>query len=199
MTERDKIKSSIQKSALELFSLNGYYQTSIAEITTNANISKGLFYHYYSSKESFFKKIIFEQIDLLMNYLPKKNEEDLNDDKIVYFINKVILPSLDDNKTHWKLLILLLSQQLLYETTFNYLMKSSVFIEYKKMLCIFFKEKGYENPSIEVELFTSSLMGICIQYITYSSEIPIKKILYQFARNTISKKAKTHEKLPKVQ
>jgi len=38
-------------------------------------------------------------------------------------------------------------------------------------------------------------MGICIQYITYSSEIPIEEIFNQFARNTISKKAKTHEKL----
>ncbi len=51
MTERGKAKettkSRVLKSALALFSVNGYYQTSIAEITTNAHISKGLFYHYY--------------------------------------------------------------------------------------------------------------------------------------------------------
>ena len=51
MTKRDKskiaTKSRICKSALELFSVVGYFQTSIAEITTNAHISKGLFYHYY--------------------------------------------------------------------------------------------------------------------------------------------------------
>jgi AcrR family transcriptional regulator len=68
MTERGKAKettkSRVRKSALALFSVNGYYQTSIAEITTNARISKGLFYHYYSSKESLFEEIILESIEL---------------------------------------------------------------------------------------------------------------------------------------
>jgi AcrR family transcriptional regulator len=53
MTKRDEIKkikkSEIHKSALELFSKNGYFQTSIADIVKKSNISKGLFYHYYCS------------------------------------------------------------------------------------------------------------------------------------------------------
>jgi AcrR family transcriptional regulator len=195
MTEREKAKeitkSRVRKFALALFSVNGYYQTSIAEITTNARISKGLFYHYYSSKESLLEEIILESIESLLNYLPHINEEDFNDDKLVYFINNVILPSLDEDKTHWEFLIFLLSQQPLYKTAFNYLTKSSAFIEYENILRGFFKEKGYENPDIEVKLFTSSLMGICIQYISNPSDIPIKKIMSQFTNNIITKKAKT--------
>ncbi len=195
MTKRDKSKIStkirIRKSALELFSVVGYFQTSIAEITTNAHISKGLFYHYYSSKESLFEEIILESIESLLNYLPQNNEEDFNDDKLYFFINKVILPSLDEDKTHWELLILLLSQQKLYKTAFNYLTKSSTFIKYERMLCRFFKEKGCENPDVEVKLFTSSLMGICIQNISNPLNIAIKKIMNQFTNNTITKIAKT--------
>jgi len=142
MTKRDKAnkitKSRIRKSALVLFSVVGYSQTSIAEITTSAHISKGLFYHYYSSKEALLEEIILESIETLLNHLPHSNEEDFNDDKLVYFINNVILPSLDNDTTHWKLLILLLSQQILYETAFNYLTKSSTFIEYERILCHFF-------------------------------------------------------------
>ena len=194
MTEREKAKettkSRVRKSALALFSVNGYYQTSISEITTNARISKGLFYHYYSSKESLFEEIIFESIESLLNYLPQNNEEDFNDDKLDYFINKVILPSLDEDKTHWELLILLLSKQTSYKTAFDYLTKSSTLIEYERMLCRFFKEKGCKNPDIEVKLFTSSLMGICIQYISNPSAIPIKKIMNQFTSNIITKRAK---------
>ena len=69
--------------------------------------------------------------------------------------------------------------------------KSSTFIEYEKMLYHFFKEKGCENPDIEAKLFTSSLMGICIQYIANPSEMPIKKIMKQFTHNIIAKRAKT--------
>ncbi len=194
MTKRDKLKIStkirIRKSALELFSVVGYFQTSIAEITTNAHISKGLFYHYYSSKESLLEEIMLEHVDSLLSYLPQDN--DFNDDKLDCFINKVILPSLYNDKNHWKFLTLLLSQQILYKTAFNYLTKSSTFIEYERILCHFFKEKGYENPDIEVKLFTSSLMGICIHYITSPSDMPIKKIMNQFTSNIISKN-KNHE------
>jgi AcrR family transcriptional regulator len=191
MTERGKAKettkSRVRKSGLALFSVNGYYQTSIAEITTNAHISKGLFYHYYSSKESLFEEIILESIESLLNYLPQNNEEDFNDDKLDYFINKVILPSLDEDKTHWELLILLLSQQTFYKTAFNYLTKSNTFTKYERMLCRFFKEKGCENPDIEVKLFTSSLMGICIQYIINPTDLPIKEIMKQFTSRIITK------------
>jgi len=191
MTKRDKskiaTKSRMRKSALELFSVVGYFQTSIAEITTNAHMSKGLFYHYYSSKEALFEEIILESIESLLNYLPQNNEENFNDDKLDYFINKVILPSLDEDKTHWELLILLLSQQTLYKTAFNYLTKSSIFIEYENILCRYFKAKGYEKPDVEVKLFTSSLMGICIQYIIDPSDFPIKMVMEQFICKIISK------------
>jgi len=190
MTKRDKIKkitiSRIHKSALELFSVNGYYQTSIAEITKNARISKGLFYHYYSSKEALFEEIILESIESLLNYLPQNDDDEFNDDNLVYFINKVILPSLDNDQTHWKLLNLLLSQQILYETAVKYLASSTIYIEYENILNGFFKAKGYENPDIEVKLFTSSLMGICIQYIINPSDFPIKMVMEQFTCKIIS-------------
>ena len=68
MTKRDKskiaTKNRVRKSALKLFSENGYFQTSIADIALKANISKGLFYHYYKSKEEIFDEIVTETIDI---------------------------------------------------------------------------------------------------------------------------------------
>jgi len=150
-------------------------------------ISKGLFYHYYTGKEELFEEIVVESIESLLNYLPHNNEEDFNDDKLVYFINKVILPSFDNNQTQWKLLNLLLSQQILYETAANYLTSSTTYIEYENILMGYFNAKGYENPDIEVKLFTSSLMGICIQYIINPSDFPIKEIMKQFTSRIITK------------
>ena len=79
MKKRDEIKkikkSEIQKSALGLFSKKGYFQTSIADISIKTNISKGLFYHYYSSKEALFEEIILESIESIINYVPENNDQ----------------------------------------------------------------------------------------------------------------------------
>ncbi len=45
---------TILNTALELFSKNGYDATSVAEICTRANISKGAFYHHFPSKQELF-------------------------------------------------------------------------------------------------------------------------------------------------
>jgi AcrR family transcriptional regulator len=44
----------ILSSALDLFSKNGYDATSVAEICTEANVSKGAFYHHFPSKQDLF-------------------------------------------------------------------------------------------------------------------------------------------------
>jgi len=47
-------QNAILNSALELFSKNGYDATSVADICSKANVSKGAFYHHFSSKQDLF-------------------------------------------------------------------------------------------------------------------------------------------------
>ena len=179
-------KRKIRESALELFNKKGYFQTTTADISKKANISTGLLYHYYSSKEKLFEEIVSESIESILNYLPKDDEREFNDDELVYFTNKIIITSLDKDKTHWKLLVLLLSQQILYEIALEHLTKSTTYVAYENILQRYFKAKGYEKPDVEVKLFTSSLMGICIQYIINPNDFPIKVVMEQFACKIIS-------------
>lgn len=191
MTRIDEIKkrkkSKIRKSALELFSENGYFQTSIADISKKANISKGLFYDYYSSKKALFKEIVLISLESILNYLPNDNKQEFNDIELACFLNKTIILSLKKEQSKWRLLTLLLSQQVLFERMLIHLMKSKVYIEFGNILQKYFKEKGYENPEIEVKLFISTLMGICIQYTTNPVVFPINKVMEQFINRIISK------------
>jgi len=191
MTKRDEIKkvkkSNIHDSAIKLFSNKGYFQTSISDISKEANISKGLLYHYYSSKEELFEEIVIESVESILNYLPKNEKQEFSDDDLAYFLNKIIIPSLDNNKAKWMLLILLLSQQKLFELALKHLTKSKDYVEFENILQKYFETKGYEKPDIEVELFTSSLMGICIQYITNPSFFPFNAVMEQFVKRIISK------------
>lgn len=63
-----KRESTILETSLRLFALQGYSAVSIDDITKASKCSHGLFYHYFSSKQDLFDK--------LMNKVIKQWEDD---------------------------------------------------------------------------------------------------------------------------
>ncbi len=51
-------KKQIMNSALHLFATKGFHQTSISSIAKHAQISKGLMYNYFESKDALLCEII---------------------------------------------------------------------------------------------------------------------------------------------
>ncbi|NLT14533.1 MAG: TetR/AcrR family transcriptional regulator [Clostridiales bacterium] len=64
---RDAKRELILTTALNQFSLKGYYSTRIQDIAEAADISQGLMYYYYPSKEAIY-------IDLVTDSVEKINE-----------------------------------------------------------------------------------------------------------------------------
>ena len=54
------LKETIIHESLKLFSLNGFLNTSIQDILSAANTSKGGFYNHFSSKEDLFFQVLDE-------------------------------------------------------------------------------------------------------------------------------------------
>jgi AcrR family transcriptional regulator len=54
------LKETIVHESLKLFSLNGFLSTSIQDIISAANTSKGGFYNHFSSKEDLFYQVLDE-------------------------------------------------------------------------------------------------------------------------------------------
>lgn len=54
---RDERYEQILHSALKVFALQGFATTRIEDIASDARLSHGLFYHYFSSKEEIFTKL----------------------------------------------------------------------------------------------------------------------------------------------
>ncbi len=54
------LKNSILHESLKLFSLNGFLSTSVQDILSAANTSKGGFYNHFSSKEDLFFHVLEE-------------------------------------------------------------------------------------------------------------------------------------------
>jgi AcrR family transcriptional regulator len=78
------LKDTIVHESLKLFSLNGFLSTSIQDILSAANTSKGGFYNHFSSKEDLF----FQVLDEARNIWRDRNLQGL--DEINEPIDKII-------------------------------------------------------------------------------------------------------------
>lgn len=57
---RDQRQQELRRSAIQLFSQKGFAAAKISDITSHANLSHGLFYHYFTSKEDLYTEVIQE-------------------------------------------------------------------------------------------------------------------------------------------
>ncbi len=60
---RAHMRETLLQSAKSMFAERGYHDTSIAEITTRADMGVGTFYLYFKDKEEIFETIIVEGIE----------------------------------------------------------------------------------------------------------------------------------------
>ena len=56
--QKERRKQEIMQAALELFVSKGYAATKITDIAKRANISTGLIFHYFESKENLYEELI---------------------------------------------------------------------------------------------------------------------------------------------
>ena len=55
---KEEKKDLILRTALKVFAQEGYHASSVNKIANKANISKGLIYNYFESKEDLLRNII---------------------------------------------------------------------------------------------------------------------------------------------
>ena len=79
------LKETIINESLKLFSLKGFLSTSLNDILTAANTSKGGFYNHFASKEALFYQVLDEARTIWRD----RNLHDL--DKADQHLDKVIL------------------------------------------------------------------------------------------------------------
>ncbi|AGL00553.1 TetR/AcrR family transcriptional regulator [Desulfoscipio gibsoniae] len=95
---KDARREQILSNALKLFARKGLAATKITDISTASNISQGLLYHYYKSKEQIFVELLRDAYDkmiaaaLVLESLPLSPLE-----KIKMAIEK-LLQGFDENK-----------------------------------------------------------------------------------------------------
>lgn len=70
--------SSIEDAATELIVKNGYGGASISSIAKHAGVAVGYLYRFYSSKEEFVEKLLFQKFEFLIENIKKANSAGLS-------------------------------------------------------------------------------------------------------------------------
>lgn len=68
---REKRRQELKSSAVQLFSKKGFADAKISDITSHANLSHGLFYHYFSSKEELYIEVIRDVLQDFIHVVEK--------------------------------------------------------------------------------------------------------------------------------
>lgn len=169
----------ILHTALSLFCEKGYYSTSIEDIARQAEISKGLLYHYFSSKEEVLAALVEIRINdvlIVMNAAKTKStpakqiqhiaEGALDDvrrkpEVFRFYLHLFTQPRLDPVVAKY-------TQQLMDEQARHFKVQTEMFVAL-----------GVENPRQRSLYFSSTLQGIMLMYSTYPKSFPLNQVKAQ--------------------
>lgn len=106
-------RTELVDAALELFSLNGYENTTIMDIVKKAGVAKGTFFYYFPTKEAVLETIINRWAFELCASFKLKSSQFSALNKLHFFIELLFLPNKID----------ILCDRLLAEIQFTFLYK----------------------------------------------------------------------------
>lgn len=164
-------RQKIIMAALQLFAEKGYAPTSVSQIAKEAGISKGLIYHYFSSKEEVLKGIfgmlvqkgeeIFQQWD---GQTPKEK------------LRITITQSVEMIKTQSQIMRFMASLALQPDVTQD--LKEITEVKRNEMMTVYqqvFKDLGYPDPEAEAYFTGALLDGLLLGFLSVEN-YPIDKI-----------------------
>jgi len=170
---REEKKKLIMTVALELFGSDGYHTTSISDIARKADISKGLLYNYFDSKEELIREIINSGIDKLAKLIDPNRDGVLTKGELRYFIENFFILLIEEQK-FWKLYFSLFLQAPVLALVEDRLRR--LIASYFLMLTNYFESQGYEDPQIESLMFGAILDGIGFNFVTSLSDFPVDRV-----------------------
>ena len=148
MTERQK---NILKTALDLFSEEGYASTSTKKIAKEAGVSEGLIFRHFKSKEGLLNEII-EQGRKESEVIFKKLAVIIDPSDVIQQVLSLPFDLEPERHSFWRLLYSIKWQTDVYDKT--------VFTPFKDIITKAFKKLGYYQPEIEAEVLLSIVDGI---------------------------------------
>ena len=96
--EKINRKNQILEAAFKVFVKKGYAKTTMDDIVSASNLSKGALYHYYDSKKELFLSLIDHWEVYTFKDFYQKNSKDKKASDILRFFGQNVIKTLENNK-----------------------------------------------------------------------------------------------------
>ncbi|HBH47184.1 MAG TPA: hypothetical protein DDX98_01000 [Bacteroidales bacterium] len=170
---REERKQQIRDVALEIIAEEGFANTSIAKIAKRANISKGLMYNYFTSKEELMMSIMVEGFNKLTEAFDPDRDGVLTHDEMHFFIDTTF-DVLKSNIRFWRMYFMVLLQPDVTKLIEPYIMKTLE--PFLQTAYQYFASNGYENPDVEVRFFAALLDGVGLHFVMDAEGFPLEGV-----------------------
>lgn len=157
---------------MEQFSEKGYLKSSMNEVAKRAEVSKGLLYNYFPSKEELLYSIFemaMEEMDQMLRDAPSGGPRTRLIGLFENFFN-----DLEQNPGFWRLFTTLAVQDHGFDKIKQ--MMADKIREYYRILEELFETLGYSDPAGEAKLVAALFDGIGIQYLALKEEYPLQAV-----------------------
>ena len=165
-------KNTVIEVATKLFAEQGFEKTSVANICKVANVSKGLVYHHFTSKDEILKEIFslttrnMMEMNKTVSNIPARK-------KLINLIN-TIFKQLENDKEFFQL-----NLNIMFQPSTKKLLNSQI-KERSSMLLASIKlifDDIYPDQSTKLSfMFIAEIDGVSLDYLSVFDNYPLKEI-----------------------
>lgn len=168
-----KKKEEILEVATVLFAKNGFENTSVAHICKEANVSKGLIYHHFKSKEAILLEIYTDSTNKMVEINKQANADVGVNNQLMKIIDS-LFEELENDKTFFQF-----NLNMMFQPSTKKLLEKQIkeraSILFKTVKNIFDKISPI-NSEIRSYIFIAELDGIALNYLSSYDNYPLAKI-----------------------
>lgn len=173
---REQTSIRLLEGALRVFAKHGYHASSMSEIAKEAGVSKGLAYHYFSSKEDLLVSIAEQRLQQYLPLLKGLNEIVDAEEKLDFLINFIfdeLVDKTDELRFYNALYLHAEGVRAIGKAMKKFQVQfDQQFLAEERLL----KDLGFPNPELEAIFLRSTLQGISLEYILSSRDYPLQQM-----------------------
>lgn len=166
-------KKKIFAAALKLFEQQGYFATTIEEITNEAGVSKGLVYNYFASKEELLSTLITDTTDRMQSVAQALVPGASIEETLSNFIERFFY-FLQNERQFLKLQLALMLMPELKDVTGNQQRQRARLL--LKIVQDWFEQAATSHSKYKARLFLAMLDGIALHYLSIYDRYPLKSM-----------------------
>lgn len=174
---REQTSIRLLEGALRVFAKHGYHASSMSEIAKEAGVSKGLAYHYFSSKEDLLVSIAEQRLQQYLPLFKGLNEIVDAEERLGFLINFVsdeLVKKIDELRFYNALYLHADGVRAIGKAMKKYQAQfDQQFLAEEKLL----RDLGFANPELEAIYLRSILQGISLEYMLSPKDYPLQQML----------------------